>query len=449
MINYPQFTIDEILATLRRRKRFFLYPLLIISITGIAGAFLLPQKYMSSITISVQKDAVLNPLISYTMAVAAASDDRLKDFDEIVYSRPTILALLDSLGLNKQVRTAEEREELIKEIKASIETGYKGSDSFTISFFDSSPERAQRAVQILSELFIRKRLEVTNKRNENTVEFFENKLVELRNKFEESQEEYVGSVKAYLNENPRDEYGINSEIDDVASEVNIIEDKISDSQTALKILRNASANLTDPNALEDYYSVAFLNVPYAEELKTQLKNFEDLSKKYTPKFPEIRDAQSKILALIDRMKVTIESELARNQNQIWSLEKRRDDAYSRMRSSAVRESENTDVRSTFDVYNKLYNEMKVKLEQARTSRDLGEKGSEQFVVIDPPQLPVTPAKPNKLMLIGGGIFLGFFVGFLSAGFMELIDTRIRTTHDVEMFDKPILAYLPAPNTKYE
>ncbi|MFI5236324.1 MAG: GumC family protein [Ignavibacteriales bacterium] len=446
MLNYPQFTIDEILAALRRRKKFFLYPLILISVTCISGAFILPQKYKSSITISVQKDAVLNPLVSYTMAVAAASDDRLKDFNEIIFSRPTLQALIDSLNLKPRVATAEGKEALIKDIMSSIETDYKGSDNFTIEFYDPVPERAKFAVKLLSELFIQKRLEVNNKRNEMAVQFFENKLVELREKFEQSQHEYVGTVKAFLNQNPRDEYGINSEIENLSSEMTIVEDKISNSQSALNILRSTNMESIDQGALENYYSVAFLNVPYAEELRTLLKQYEDLSKKYTPKFPEIRQTESKILLLVARMKATLETELAKHQNQIWKLEQDLNSAYASMRSSVVHESENTDQRSTFDVYNTLYNEMKVKLEQAKTSRDLGKKGSEQFVVINPPQLPVSPDKPNKLLLIGGGIFLGLFIGFLSAGFMELFDTRIRTNKDIEIFDKPILAYLPAPKS---
>jgi uncharacterized protein involved in exopolysaccharide biosynthesis len=112
-------------------------------------------------------------------------------------------------------------------------------------------------------------------------------------------------------------------------------------------------------------------------------------------------------------------------------------------SAEVNKNQNEDVRSTYDVYNKLYNDMKVKLEQARTTRDLGEKGAEQYIVIDPPDLPVNPSKPNKFLLIFGGIAIGLFVGFLSAGFMELFDTRIRTTNDIEVYDKPVLAYLPA------
>jgi len=442
MLRYPQFTIDEILAVLRRRRKFFFLPFIVISIVCISGAFLLPQKYKSSITMSVQKDAVLNPLVSYTMAVTAASDDRLRDFNEIVYSRPAVMSLIDSLGLNNKAQTNEEKEQLIKEVKESIETDLRGSDSFTINFFDPVPKRAQNAVRILSELFIKKRLELNNKENELAVEFFENKLNELGDKFEQSQYQYIETVKSRVLPGG-DDYGFSSRISELDSHIGALEGKITNYQTALKILRNTSANLEDPNTLTNYHNVVLLDVPGSEELRAILTRFEDITKKYTSNFPGVRELQVKITDLTNRMKRTIESELTRQQNQSWDMQKQRSEAFSTIRSAEVSKNENEDVRSTYDVYNKLYNDMKIKLEQARTNRDLGEKGAQQYIVIDPPELPVRPAKPNKLLLIGGGIGLGLFVGFLSAGFMELFDSRIRTSRDVEMYDKPILAYLPA------
>ncbi len=446
MLRYPQFTIDEIMAVLRRREQFFLYPFIFIRIVCILGAFILPQKYKSSITISVQKDAVLNPLVSYTMAVTAASDDRLRDFNEIVRSRPTILSLIDSLGMNKMARTKEQKEEIIKEVKDNIETDLRGSDLFIINFYDPVPGRAQNGARILSGLFIKKRLEVNNKENELAVEFFENKLKDLADKFGQSQQQYIETVRSSVLPGG-DNYGLSARIGELESQVGTIEAKISSYQSALKILRSTTPNFENSNTITNYYKVVFLNVPDADELRSLLSKYEDLSKRYTSNFPDVTALQSKISDLTGRMKHTIESELTRLQNQVWDLQKQNSNVIGTIRSAEISKNQNEDIRSTYEVYNKLYNDMKIKLEQARTNRDLGEKGVQQYIVIDPPQYPIHPAKPNKLLLIGGGIGLGLFIGFLAAGFMELFDTRIRTTRDIEVYDKPVLAYLPAYKNK--
>lgn len=446
-MKYSQFTIDEIVAVLRRRKRIFYIPFIIISIICIMGAFLLPQRYESSITILVQRDEVLNPLISYTMAVATASDNRLRDFDEIVFSRPTVESLIDSLGLQYSAKTETQKDKLLKQTSKNIKTDLRVSDSYTIHYLDTVPARAQKAAKVLSELFIRKRLEVNNQRNELAVEFFENKLDQLRDKFEQSQVKYIATVKQQVNELPTGDHEVYSRIDEFDSQIGTLDDKIKNDQTALNILRNNSSNLTDQQNIRNLYNITLLNVPYSSDLQSLLKKYDDLSQKYTPKFPAVQDLRVQISPLVERMKRAIESELSQQQNNAFSLEKNRNGALASIRTATIQQNENQDVRSTYDVYSKLYDDMKIKLEQARTTRDLGEKGSEQYVVIDPPQLPTSPAKPNKTLMIGGGISLGLFIGFLSAGLTELFDTRIRTDKDFEVYEKPILAYLPAPGFK--
>ncbi len=442
-MKYPQFTIEEILTVLRRRRKIFFIPFIIISIICVMGAFLLPQRYESSITILVQQDEVLNPLISYTMAIATASDNRLRDFDEIVYSRPTIEELIDSLGLQYSAKTEVQKNKLIKQTTKNIKTDLR-SDSYTINYFDTVPSRAQKAVKVLSELFIKKRLQVNNRRNELAVEFFENKLDELRDKFEQSQQQYITTVKQQVNELPIGDHAVYARIDEFDTEIGNLDDKIKDDQTALNILRNDTGDLTNPENIRSLYNVTLLNVPYSSDLQSLLKKYDDLSQKYTPKFPAVQDLREQIPPLVSRMRHAIETELSQNQNNAFSIEKNRNDALSSVRTATIQQNENQDIRSTYDVYSKLYDDMKIKLEQARTTRDLGEKGSEQFVVIDPPQLPTSPAKPNKPLLIGGGISLAIFIGFLSAGLTELFDTRIRTNKDIEVYEKPVLAYLPAP-----
>lgn len=446
-MKYSQFTIDEIIAVLRRRKRIFVIPFIIISLICIMGAFLLPQRYESSITILVQRDQVLNPLISYTMAVATASDNRLRDFDEIVFSRPTVESLIDSLGLQYSAHTEAQKNKLIKQTSKNIKTDLRVSDSYTIHYLDTVPARAQKAAKVLSELFIKQRLEVNNKRNELAVEFFENKLDQLRDKFEQSQLQYIATVKQQVNELPTGDHEVYSRIDEFDSQIGTLDDKIKNDQTALNILRNNSGNLANQENIRNLYNISLLNVPYSSDLQNLLKKYDDLSQKYTAKFPAVRDLWEQIPPLVERMKHAIESELSQQENNAFSLERNRNSALASVRTATIQQNENQDVRSTYDVYSKLYDDMKIKLEQARTTRDLGEKGSEQFVVIDPPQLPTSPAKPNKTLLIGGGLSLGLFIGLLSAGLTELLDTRIRTNKDFEAYEKPILAYLPAPGVK--
>src|SRR6267142_1482121 len=97
-----QITAQEAINVFRRRKKYFYIPFCLFVGISICGILFLPKKYESSTTILVQRDEVLNPLVNYTMAVSMASEDRLKTFNEIVYSVSAIQTLMDSLNLDQK-----------------------------------------------------------------------------------------------------------------------------------------------------------------------------------------------------------------------------------------------------------------------------------------------------------------------------------------------------------
>ena len=65
----PQFTLHQIFAVLKRRRNFLFLPPVLVTTICVVGAIYLPRRYESSTTIWVQKDEILNPLVSFTMAV--------------------------------------------------------------------------------------------------------------------------------------------------------------------------------------------------------------------------------------------------------------------------------------------------------------------------------------------------------------------------------------------
>lgn len=438
-----QFTIDEFLAVMRRRRIALLLPaILVIAISGL-GAFLLPRQYESSTTILVQDDAVLNPLVDYRTAVALEADDKLGDFNEIILSTPTIESLMDSLGLQKYLKNPSLKAMMVKQISKNIKTSREGAHSFTISYFDTVPSQAQKAVRVLSDLFIQTRLAVENSKNEFAVNFFQKKVVELRNKFDKTQKTLVDALQRHINELPEDDRTLYANINDYTNQIQTFDQTMKNYREALDILSAAANTKNDQHIdLTKLYMIPLLDVPYSKELQDAVNKYNRLSQQYTEEFPDVQSARFSVMQLVGLVENAIRSEQARTQSKILSFEERRNKAITSVQLAAVAQSQDRDLEANFKIYEQLYNEMKVKLEQAQTNRDLGEDSSREFVVIDPPQLPIRPAKPNKALIIGGGVGLGAFLGLLSAGLAELFDTRIRTPQDVEIFDKPIIAYLP-------
>jgi len=45
------------------------------------------------------------------------------------------------------------------------------------------------------------------------------------------------------------------------------------------------------------------------------------------------------------------------------------------------------------------------------------------------------------MIILGGLGLGIFIGFLSVVIKEMFDTTVRVSRDIEVYQKPVIAFI--------
>lgn len=74
---------------------------------------------------------------------------------------------------------------------------------------------------------------------------------------------------------------------------------------------------------------------------------------------------------------------------------------------------------------------------------LQRKAGEQLEVLDPPSLPVAPAKPNRILIIAAGIAIAFIVGLGMAGLQEAKDTSLKNLKDVRAYTNlPVLSSIP-------
>jgi uncharacterized protein involved in exopolysaccharide biosynthesis len=436
-----QFTLHEIFSLFRRRKKFFFIPLIIITSISVVGALLLPQKFESSSTILVQRDEIPNLLLGYEISRAMASEDRLRTFNEILYSRTMLLKLIDSLGYGEKAQTEAKRQKLVTVLTNLIETEKRGSDSFRITFTDDDPKRAQRAVELLSKLFIETLMGVENQRGEQSVQFFEKKLSEIKEKFESSQRQVVSIIGRRINSLPTESRTLYGQLETIEKQIADFDIKLRTNRQAYNTLRTSSLNLKTEESRNSLYELQGLDIPFALELRTLLSKYDDYLRRYTAQYPEVQKIESQLPELLERMKTSIDSEIKRINSSKTEIETRKTQIVDGIRESSISEQMGGDKESDYTIYRKLYDEMKVKLEQARTSRDLSLKSANQFVIIDPPIVPITPTKPNRPMIVFGGLGISIFLGFLSVIIAELLDTTIRAPKDIEVYQKPIIAFI--------
>ena len=437
-----QLSAKEVLAMFRRRKKYLVLPALLVTTLCVLGAFILPRKYESSTTIMVQRDEVLNPLMNFTMAVSTASEDRLRTFNEIVYSKATIQVLIDSLNLGGSIHSEFDRQELIKTIRKNIQTERPGPTTFRIAYLDVDPVRARQAVQLMASHFIQTVLRVENQRNELAVEFYEAKLEELKQKFETIEGQMVAELRSDISEMPTEGRTISGRIDETDSQIGVIDERIKNYQRAMTPLQSATDQVGSDAGKEALFELVRLDIPYAGDMRTLVQKYDELTRRYTYRYPEVQKIQKQITDLLAIMRSSIDDEIAKLRKNRWDIESHRTQLIDELKKTSVNQQVDKEKQSNVDIYRGLYEDMKIKLEQARTTRDLGRRGSEQFIIIDPAIVPTEPSKPNRLLISAGGAALGLFLGILIVMTTEILDSRIRVARDLSVYRKRIIAYIP-------
>lgn len=431
-----QLAINELKGFYKRRKALILLCPIIITGLSIGAGYWLPAEYKSSITILVEKDETLNPMVRYNMAVAMASEDRLRSFNEMIYSRPTINMLIDSLDLAD--KNDMQRDDLITKVKNNISTRLKASDSFSITYFSKDPERAKRGVKLLSDHFIETKLELENKRNAQTVDFFQNKLEELQQTVEKRESQLMSEIQKDVETTPRENRSLQSDLDQVEDKLDEINVNIRATKKKLDTIQSVI------NGEEDIKTLLQLDlgaVSSGDRIQSLINEYQKVSDRYTNQFPKVKELRRKVYEAAEQLQSDIQASLFDQQAQKRFLENQQSEVTKKIQQTTIADRKTTQSKMNVDIYRELYDEMKVKLEQAKTTRDLGKNSENQFVVIEPPVVPNEPAKPNKLLLAGGGLCLGIFLGLLVAAIAELLDTTIRRPGDLKKFNKPVVAYI--------
>ncbi len=266
-----------------------------------------------------------------------------------------------------------------------------------------------------------------------------------------------------------------AQIDPTVPVISATGERVMDPATRLKILEvqylSASSRYAPehPNVVKLRMEIDALkrqigNVSTVDERMKELTNLKTeiilLREKYSPDHPDVVRLSRAISALerelIDSALdepvaqaeavpenpayITLESQLQaveaqlRAQNQLLAQLKEKQSIYEARLMEApqvemeyqalFREQQNTLQR---------YNEVKAKQMEAQVAQELErESKGERFTLIDPPQLPEMPVKPNRMAILFLGLVLSLGGGFGYAAMSENLDTTIRDARTMRM-----------------
>jgi len=426
-------------AAKRRRLLLILSPILFV-IAALLATYFIEPKYQSTTTILVQKDETLNPLVLYEIAVHIASEDRIQSLNEIIYSRSTMEILIDSLELDSDVKHEADKQQLISSTQKNINTRLRATDAFEISFTDTDPVRARDGAELLANHFINSKLLMESRRHEETVNFFSNKLAEIEAIVNDQRNQAVSRTSEQMRDMPSNSEALQERLQSIDGQLDAIEWRLLQEEEKLSVVESFQEEDNVNQGINYLYRLPLSEMQFGDELALLLNEYDNLRQQFTESYPRLQALAVQIKQVADRMPPTLTTNIQRLNSQKRELTQQKERVVGDMQQFYVTTQRASSQQSDFSIYEGLQAEMRVKLEQARMTRDIGMRAADQFIVLDAAIVPEKPVSPNKILIIGIGLFLGVIMGVVASAVAEVMDTTLRDESDLP-FEKPIIAYI--------
>jgi len=129
--------------------------------------------------------------------------------------------------------------------------------------------------------------------------------------------------------------------------------------------------------------------------------------------------------------------------RIRQLEKIIHDLKERIQTTAREKAGYENLKQEYNLAKDAYSRAMAQLEQARMAQSLNQE--KQFLtLIDKPVIPTIPFKPNRILIVIGGLVSGIVLGIAVALTVDHFDHRIKTVYDIETYlNVPVLGSIPS------
>jgi polysaccharide chain length determinant protein (PEP-CTERM system associated) len=148
---------------------------------------------------------------------------------------------------------------------------------------------------------------------------------------------------------------------------------------------------------------------------------------------EVAEMESQITRLQGAIRGK-EIEVDRYQREIGDAERRSKELQNRIEMGPVGATQLEQMMRDYEIAKKGYDDLKMKLAQSQVASDLEErKQGETLEVLDLPSLPEQPTAPNRPVIVGAGVVIGFLIGFAMVTMRELKDNSLKTLKDIRAY----------------
>jgi polysaccharide chain length determinant protein (PEP-CTERM system associated) len=428
----------------------------VVALGGIAFVYQMPDQYRSTARVFVDTQSVIRPLMR-GLAVQPNVEQQVAVLSRTLITRPNIEKLITMADLDLTIRNQAEREVLISELQSGLrisDGGRRGgSNMFSLSYQDISPERAQRVVQALVSLFVEsglvsQRQDTDDARRfiETQIAAYEQRLIEAENRVKEFRLRNM----ALLGDGNRD---FVSQIGSLAQQLAQTDLEIRETAQTRESLQQQLAGESPMLQGSPFPDMGMMN-PAIMELDSRIdtlnRRLDELLLRYTDRHPDVVATRAIIATLEgqrqqeEELQTAIEADstapmgggtnpvfqqiriaLSNADARLAALSARKAEIEERIQDLRQRaelipqiEAEQARLNRDYSVHKSNYDALVSRRESAAMTAQLdAQSGAGDFRVIEPPSLPRQPSAPNRQLLVslvglaalGSGIAITFLI----------------------------------------
>lgn len=372
-----QIQIMNYLKIFFRRKEFLIISTFAGLVMGVCLSIILPPRYISSTILLVEEGKTDNPLFNQ-LTVSTTVNERMSAIRESMLGWSSLTQLVNRLGMNKDIKTPKELEELIEQIRTNIIIKLRGNNLIDLSYVGNNPETTQAVVQNITDIFINRNVEIQNQETADAIAFIQEQLKVYRGKIKSSEIAGLNDQLRTLLLDSTEEH----------PKVKQLREQIAAKEAELK-----KENLQYTESVVPIASTS--NNPIIQEIKSALDNIEGSKATVTPTGEKQGKEFYKVM-LIDKL----DNVMARDA----------------------------------DVNSNIYNMLLQRLETAKiTQRLQASKEGTKYVILDPPRVPLAPVQPKKIAIILAGLVVGLLAGFTLVIGTEFLDKSFLDVEEAKQF----------------
>ncbi|MFZ4395566.1 MAG: exopolysaccharide transport family protein [Kiritimatiellia bacterium] len=461
------FSVRYLFEILFRRKRVLLATMVLTPVLSTLIGLIIQPSYLSTTTILLGKNEILNPLVRFDMAVAMTEWNRLGSFQKVIYSRPLIEDAIHQVGLDRNIKTDIEIERMVVAVRRSTIVLELSGDSFQIGYSAPNAVLAKNMVETITRLFIDKSLTSSRREALSAVDF----LQKESDQYQAEHKRIIMQLQEFqmANREPLSASRSPIEIDKLRNKIHDVETQLMEQQLYAQLYRDRMSGKRPMVSVSQAFAQTSPYQVHYQELQLQMGN---LLATRNPSHPEVLKKQREmdyILALLkeekeekdQKSKETTEMrsgmyletmsrlddvmiKVAVLEKELQELNRQRDDFIQKQAKAPELVQEEQRLEDASKLTRAIYDSLSMKLEEARvTSAVEVEQQASRFSIVEPARVPLNHYKPLRLRFALAGILGGMLLGLMLVFLLEFTDPLlIRPGELVRSTGLPLLGALP-------